>query len=141
MPSTQGQLIFHQSVLELLESKPRNVWNPRSTRILSCCFLHEKVEANASLRNLVLHVLRTLSAVPASSCPSEVLRQIVVHLMTHHAVDRAPPNEEVAGITFHVLSVVKMVLCVKKDAWFSTVPSKILLLLLSAVQRVILRWI
>ena len=28
-PSTQGQLTFHQSVLELLESKPRNFWNPR----------------------------------------------------------------------------------------------------------------
>ena len=85
-PSTEGRLIFHQSVLELLESKPRIFWNPRSTRLLSCCFLHREVEANASLRNLVLHVLRTLSAIPALSCPNEVLRQM--HNYCNHFGDR-----------------------------------------------------
>ena len=35
--------MFHQNVLELLESKPRNSWNPHNTRILSCCFPHEQV--------------------------------------------------------------------------------------------------
>ena len=71
-PSTQGHLLFHQNVLELLESKPRIVSNPRSSRILSCCFLHEQVEDNASLRNLVLHVFRPLSAVPVIVCPNEL---------------------------------------------------------------------
>ena len=33
-------LLGDQSVLELLESKPRNFWNPRSIRLLSCCSLH-----------------------------------------------------------------------------------------------------
>ena len=66
--------------LNCSESKPRNLWNPRSSRILSSCFLHEQVEAIVHLRNLVLHVLRTLSAVPASWRPNEVMRQIAVHL-------------------------------------------------------------
>ena len=40
-----------------------------------------KVEASASLRNFVLHMFcERFQAVPALSCPSEVLRQIVVHL-------------------------------------------------------------
>ena len=47
-PSIQEQLLFHQSVLELLESKPNNFWNPRNIRTVSCCFLHGWVEANAS---------------------------------------------------------------------------------------------
>ena len=69
-----------QIVLGLLGSKPWNFWKPHSTRTSSCCFLDELVEANVFLRNLVLHVLRTLSAVLALSCPTEALRQIVFHL-------------------------------------------------------------
>ena len=57
-----------------------------------------------------------------------MLRQIVVHLgrneagtifvnILETAVDKTPPYEAVASITFHFLSVVRMVLCVKKDAW------------------------
>ena len=97
------------------------------TRRLSCCFLHEEVEPIVDVGDLVLHVLRTLSAVP-----SEVLRQIVVHLdrkdapifltILETAVDRAPPYEELAGITFHFLSVVGTVLCVNKDAWLGVIP-------------------
>ena len=34
-PSTQGQLIFHQSVLELLESKPRKIG---TLAVLESCF-------------------------------------------------------------------------------------------------------
>ena len=79
-PSTPGQLSLHQSVLELLGSKPRNFWNPHSTRTSSCCFLEEQVEANLCLKNLVLPVLRTLSALPALSRPNETLRQVVFHL-------------------------------------------------------------
>ena len=83
------------------------------------------MEVGASLRNLVLHVLRTLSAVLALSCPSEVLRQIVVHLgrnvapfwypILETAIDRVPPHEELAGITFHIFSVAGMILCVKDE--------------------------
>ena len=42
--------------------------------------LMNRSKANLCLRNLVLPVLRTLSAVPALSCPNESLRQIVFHL-------------------------------------------------------------
>ena len=37
-PSTQAQLLFHESVLELLGSKPRNFCNPHSSRTSPCCF-------------------------------------------------------------------------------------------------------
>ena len=77
---TQGQMVFHQNVLELLESNPRNVGNPHITRLLSCCFLHEQVEANTFLRNLLLHVFQTISATLALSCPNALRRQIVIHL-------------------------------------------------------------
>ena len=43
----------------------------------------EYVEACVFLRNLVLHVLRTLSAVPALSCPNEALRQVDFHIDRH----------------------------------------------------------
>ena len=36
-PSTQGQLVLHQSGLELLESEQRNFWNPRSSQSLESC--------------------------------------------------------------------------------------------------------
>ena len=74
----------------------------------------KKSKPTVDLRNLVLHVLRTLSAVPSSWRPNDVLRQIVVHLdrndapgstILETAVDRAPPYEELAGITFQFLLV------------------------------------
>ena len=61
---------FHPRVLELLGSKPRNV----------LIILHEQVQAIVDLRNIVFHVLRTLSAVPPLWRSNEVLRQIVIHL-------------------------------------------------------------
>ena len=89
-PSTQGQWVFHQNVLELLENKPRNFWNPHNTRLLSCCFLHELVEASTFLRNLVLHVSQTLSAIPALSCPSasDVRLSFILIVMTHHSCNQ-----------------------------------------------------
>ena len=73
---SQAQLFFHQSVLEALESKSKNFWNPRNTRTSSCCFLHGRVEVYIFLRSLVLLCLRTLSAVSALSRPNELLHQI-----------------------------------------------------------------
>ena len=61
-PSIQTQLCFTQSVLEALESKSKNFWNPRNARTSSCCFLHGRVEVNLFLRSLVLLCLRTHSA-------------------------------------------------------------------------------
>ena len=87
-PSTQAQLLFHESVLELIGSKPRNCWNPHSTRTSSCCFFDEYFEANVFLRNLVLHFMRTLSAVMALSFPNAALRQVVSHLDRNDA----PPS-------------------------------------------------
>ena len=66
--------------LNCSKNKSRNVWNPRNTRTSSCYFLHWCVEANLFLRNLVLLCPRTLSAILALSCPSELRRQIVVLL-------------------------------------------------------------
>ena len=89
LPIVRNQNVSHQlrvncystSVsLKCLKVRQGILGNPRSTRTLSCCFLHEQVVANVSLGNLVLNILRTLSAVLALSCPTEALRQIVVHL-------------------------------------------------------------
>ena len=81
-PINSGSIgMLHQSVLELLESKPRNFGNPHNTRLLSCCFLHESSSKPILfLRNLVLHVLQALSAILALSCHNALRRQIVVHL-------------------------------------------------------------
>ena len=83
--SIQAQMLFHQSVPELLENQSRNVWNPRNTRTSSCYFLHGCVEANMFLRNLVLLCPWSVSAISALSCPDELLHQTVVILGYHGA--------------------------------------------------------
>ena len=59
--------------------------------------------------------------VPVKCCVrlSFILVAMAHHLVTilETAIARAPPYEDLAGITFHFLSVVGMVLCGKKDAW------------------------
>ena len=44
-----------------------------------CCFLDEQVEANVSEKSCAPCFSNAISST-ASSCPSEMLRQIVVHL-------------------------------------------------------------
>ena len=79
-PSIQALSYSHQSVLELHECTLRNFWNLRSTRTSSCYFLHTCVEANHSLKILVLLGLQMLSAILDISYSNELLRQFLAHL-------------------------------------------------------------
>ena len=119
-PSTQVQLLFHQSVLELFENKSRNFWNPPNTRSSSYCFFHGRVEARLFMRNLVLLCSRSLSAISALSCPSESLRQIesfILIVMTHQSCNHFGDRSWQSSSIRWTGRVVGMVLCVTKHAW------------------------
>ena len=48
-----------------------------------------------------------------------VMTHLSCNLFLETAVGRAPPYDELAGMTFHFLWVVGMVLCVNKHAWLA----------------------
>ena len=143
-PSIQAQLLF-QSVLELLDSKPKDFFGIVAIleHRLAASFMDES-KPPLLLRNLVLLVSRTPSAVSSLSCPNEPLHQCRSswlkwwHQSCNHFGDRCWKSSSPvrwSGRNNFPLSVVGVVLFVY---WCAGLEE---MLIGSAFSFLVLRWL
>ena len=118
----KGWEMWLQTVLELLQSKPRKFWNPRNTRTSSCCFMNESKpvffwEISCSLFCERFQQFRPYR-VPMNCC---IRLSFFLIIMTHQSCDhfgdrcwkRSSPTRWIGRNNFSTsFSVVGMVLLV-----------------------------